>query len=246
MVVLPYAGGFSIEGAETGVLLIHGFAGAPQNVWPVAEVLWRRGFAVHAPRLPGHGTSVDDLAETRPADWVEEAERGLEKLRSECDQIVVAGISLGGTIATHIAIEHNPVSALVAMSAPLFRLDALQAVLNAEDAPARIPVDARDAVRDRSNGIISYDEFPVEAFRPALQFAEEVGNRLDQISCPSLFMYGAHDSLVNADQGREAAERVTGSSFLMLEHSSHEITLDYERELVAGRTVEFIEKHTEF
>ncbi|MEU0507093.1 alpha/beta fold hydrolase [Nocardia sp. NPDC005998] len=237
----PYSGGFTIEGNAVGVLLVHGFAGAPQNMWPLAEALWRRGFTVSAPRLPGHGTAVDDLAGTRPAEWTGALDAAFEHLSRTCDKVFVAGISFGGALATHLALERQ-VDGLVVMAAPLFRLDGLQAVLtNLTDAD-RIPVDSRDAVLDKASGIVCYDEFPVAAFAPALDFAEQVGARLPELRTPSLFLYGAHDPLVDVACGRRAAAAAADSSLIVLDHSAHEITLDLDRELVIAHTITFIDR----
>ncbi len=59
-------GGFALPGTRPlGCLLVHGFTGAPDEMRPLGEALAAAGFPVRAVRLPGHGTSVDDLARTR-------------------------------------------------------------------------------------------------------------------------------------------------------------------------------------
>ncbi|HLY83237.1 MAG TPA: hypothetical protein VKQ71_09625, partial [Acidimicrobiales bacterium] len=67
--VLDGAEPFSARGGRAGALLLHGFTGSPWSMRPVAEALAATGFTVELPLLPGHGTSVDDLAETGWEDW---------------------------------------------------------------------------------------------------------------------------------------------------------------------------------
>ena len=50
---------------------------------PLGEALAAAGFAVHAVRLAGHGTTPDDLARTGWRDWLASAEAGLAALRAE-------------------------------------------------------------------------------------------------------------------------------------------------------------------
>ena len=75
MTIVPGGGAYWFEGNEVGCLLVHGFTGTPQNVRPLADYLARRGLAVSAPRLPGHGTTVEDLDRTGPQDWLAAAEK---------------------------------------------------------------------------------------------------------------------------------------------------------------------------
>ena len=67
--VMPGAEPFSASGGPNGALVVHGFTGTPQSMRPLAEAFAAAGFAVELPRLPGHGTSVDDMATTTFADW---------------------------------------------------------------------------------------------------------------------------------------------------------------------------------
>ena len=52
-----------------GVLLLHGFTGSPASMVPWGKHLSGLGYAVAVPRLPGHGTSWQELNKCRWADW---------------------------------------------------------------------------------------------------------------------------------------------------------------------------------
>lgn len=57
--------------------MIHGFTGSPASIRPIGEWLAAQGLSVLGVRLPGHGTSPDDLASTRWTDWAAEADANL-------------------------------------------------------------------------------------------------------------------------------------------------------------------------
>jgi esterase/lipase len=97
--VLPGAEPFAADGGEVGVVLSNGFAGSPQSLRPWAEHLAAAGLTVRLPRLPGHGTSWQELNDTRWPDWYGEVERAFDDLRGGCRQVfsklwplVVAGL----------------------------------------------------------------------------------------------------------------------------------------------------------
>jgi len=64
------------------------------------------GFTVELPLLPGHGTSIEDMVTTRWADWSAAAERAYEELAARCSAVVVAGLSMGGTLTLWLAERH--------------------------------------------------------------------------------------------------------------------------------------------
>jgi pimeloyl-ACP methyl ester carboxylesterase len=47
------------------VLLCHGFTGTPQSMRPWGEYLSDRGYSVSIPLLPGHGTTWQEMNQTR-------------------------------------------------------------------------------------------------------------------------------------------------------------------------------------
>ena len=83
-------------GRRVGVLLSHGFTGSPASMKPWGEFLAERGYAVEVPRLPGHGTTWQDMNKTAWNDWYGEASRVFEKLGAENDAVVVGRPLDGG------------------------------------------------------------------------------------------------------------------------------------------------------
>ncbi len=67
--ILPGCEPYSTKNGPLGVLVLHGFTGNPTSMRSLAERLARGGFSVELPRLPGHGTSVEDMMTTSWADW---------------------------------------------------------------------------------------------------------------------------------------------------------------------------------
>jgi carboxylesterase len=105
---MPGAEAFSHEGGTTGVLLCHGFTGSPQSLRPWADYLADAGLSVSLPRLPGHGTTWQEMARTRWEDWFAEVDRAFQELRGWSDEIFVMGLSMGGCLALRLAELHGP------------------------------------------------------------------------------------------------------------------------------------------
>lgn len=112
MTVHPLAAPFLADGdAESsrgriGVLLSHGFTGSPASMKPWAEYLASQGYAVSLPRLPGHGTTWQELNTTTWEDWYAELERAFEDLQARVDTVFVFGLSMGGALALRLAADH--------------------------------------------------------------------------------------------------------------------------------------------
>src|SRR5687768_11456947 len=72
----------------------------------LAEELHDAGFSIELPLLPGHGTRVEDMAETGWADWSNAAEEAYQALAARVDKMVIVGLSMGGTLACWLASPH--------------------------------------------------------------------------------------------------------------------------------------------
>ena len=87
---------FNFEGNSTGVLVIHGFTGCNQSMLPYGKALAAKGYTVMGPRLPGHGTTVEDMALRKYTEWTGEAEQALQELCGKCKRFKGQGTAVAG------------------------------------------------------------------------------------------------------------------------------------------------------
>src|SRR3990172_12580573 len=109
-----------LAGGKKGVLLFHGFTATPDCLKYLAHSLNKAKFTVFAPVLEGHGTHEEHLAKTSWRDWYRTAENAYIELTRHCEQIFVAGLSMGGLIALHLAYHHRSIPALSLLATPIF------------------------------------------------------------------------------------------------------------------------------
>ena len=114
--IIPGAEPWSSRGGSHGVLVLHGFTGNPQSMRPLAEAVAAAGFTVELPLLPGHGTAVEDMVPTRWEDWSAAAEAAYQALAARCDQVAVAGLSMGGTLTCWLAEQHPEIAGIAVVN----------------------------------------------------------------------------------------------------------------------------------
>jgi carboxylesterase len=108
--ILAGAEPFFFEGGKTGCLVSHGFTGTTQSMRFLGEYLARGGgLTVVGPRLKGHGTAPEDMAQSTAEEWIRDLEVAMETLRARCDRIFITGLSMGGTLTLYMAAMHADV-----------------------------------------------------------------------------------------------------------------------------------------
>jgi carboxylesterase len=238
----PYHGG--PEGrAAAGVLLIHGFTGSPNSMRAWAEHLVADGFRVALPRLPGHGTSWQELAMTSSQDWYACVERELLALRNTCDQVFLCGLSMGGALALLLAERHgDDVAGVVLVNAAVTTTDkrALAVPLLRRWVPSLEGI-ANDIAKPGAEES-SYSRTPLQAFHSMTQMWREVRDHLDQVRQPLLVFRSVTDHVVDPSSGRAILARVASSDVheQLLHRSYHVATMDYDAdEIFAGSSAFF-------
>ena len=68
----------------------------------LGNYLYRQGYTVLGVRLAGHGTTVEEMANTNWHEWYHSACDGYHLLRGICSEISVIGLSMGGLLAMRI------------------------------------------------------------------------------------------------------------------------------------------------
>jgi carboxylesterase len=240
--VLAGAEPASWAGGEHGVLVLHGFTGSPQSMRGLAAALAGAGFTVELPRLPGHGTSIDDMETYRWADWLAAAEKSYVELASRVRDVIVVGLSMGGTLAASLAASHPEIVGAVFVNPLISGLDdASTEFLRglAASGETRLP-GIGSSIADPEVKEQSYDGTPIPALLSVLDVTAELPDRLDAVRCPVLVFTSPADPVVPPVSSDVLAERVRGPvERVTLERSLHVATLDYDKDEIERRTVEF-------
>lgn len=234
---------FNLERGPVACLLIHGFAGSPAEVRPLGEYLAAQGITVHAPLLPGHGTTPDDLRGTRWPQWVRAAEGELAALRERYGRVHVAGFSMGGLVALHLA-AHGEVASVTSMACPIKLADWRQifvplARLIMPYYPARVSNPEVAAQLD------SYDRFPMAAVHSLQRLAKQVRKDLPRVNAPLLALQGDRDKWIAPDSADYILANVSSrvKAQVRLPDRNHLITLERGRDEVFREVHGWIRKH---
>ncbi|MEO8549191.1 MAG: alpha/beta fold hydrolase [Kofleriaceae bacterium] len=235
------------EDASTSVLCVHGFTGTPYEMRFLGEHLADAGFRVRGLRLPGHGTSPEDLDRTTWRDWAGAVEHAFDELRAVGAPVAVVGQSLGGLLALHLASHRPEVAAVCSLAAPLW-LDGLSgkvarwASSGALSWIAQIPKlygsDCRDPVVRKENP--SYRSIPTKALAQLAAFMRVADEALDHVTQPVLVVHAKHDHTAPVACATEIARRTHARRTKLLERSYHLIAADVERDIVAEEVRSFL------
>ncbi|HUD39983.1 MAG TPA: alpha/beta fold hydrolase [Streptosporangiaceae bacterium] len=247
MPVLPGAEAFSHAGGRTGVLLCHGFTGSPQSLRPWAEYLAEAGLTVSLPRLPGHGTTWQEMNRTRWEDWYAEVDRALDELRADTDEIFVMGLSMGGCLALRLAELHGPaVSGLVLVNPSVTAETKL--FLLAPALKLLVPSLKGIASDIKKPGVaeVGYDRVPVKAAATLPGLWKVTTRHLDQVSQPVLVYRSAVDH-VTGPANVEILRRALPANQLEVREcpeSYHVATLDNDADAIFTGSLDFVRSHS--
>ncbi len=211
----------------------------------IAERMANEGFSVEMPLLPGHGTSVENLMVTRFEDWADAAEAAYQSLAARTEHVVVAGLSMGGTLSCWLAERHPELTGLVLIN-PLVEplgdemTDGLKALLDAgiESIDAIGSDIAKEGIEERA-----YPSTPVACLSSLFAAVDEVSAALDAISCPILLLSSKEDHVVTPSNGDHLMAHTSGPiEQIVLERSYHVATLDHDASLIEDQAAAFVER----
>ena len=232
---------FFLEGGKTGIFLSHGYSATTAEVRLVAEKLHAAGYTVGAPLLPGHGTKPEDLNQVKWQDWVRAGESELKKLFGVCEQVWVAGESMGGVLALHLASKYPQVVGII-LFAPAIRLtmsflDKVKLYLGSRFV-AEIPRDSLDGATLWQG----YPGVPLKGAVELLRFQKSTLKELSKIEQPVLIFQGCDDKTVAPNAGEMILNGVSATvkEHHWMKNSNHAIVLDKEYEEVVKISLRFV------
>lgn len=226
-----------------GVLALHGFTGSPASMRGVAEAVASAGFHVELPRLPGHGTRVEDMLPTRWADWAGEAAAALDRLADRTDRVVVAGQSMGGSLALWLALRRCRHDGLVLVNPATQPQPADVRAMIAEllaDGMDVVPGGESDIAEDGAVDI----SYPGTPLAPLISFLDDglapMTDRYGELAMPLLLFTSRQDHVIEPRQSEHLAATYGGPvDHRWLVRSYHVATRDLDRHDIEAATVEF-------
>jgi carboxylesterase len=252
-----------LTGGKTGILLIHGLGGAPAELKVVATGLQSEGFTVSCCQLAGHCGTAEDLITTGWHDWAASVETALAELRTECDTVLVGGLSLGAILALHAAAKYPDKISGLLLYAPTLWYDGfsvpwyaflLKWVINTPFGQRyrfeeREPYGVKDQrIRKlivRAMGLGKSDEAGL-ASTPSLSLKEMwelvavVKPELPNIKTPALIVHAREDDISDLSNTIYLQRKLGGLvDTLVLDDSYHIVTIDKQRSLVVDRSAAF-------
>ena len=236
---------------RVGVVLCHGYMAAPAEVEKLARYLGRQGYWVYVPRLKGHGTSPEDLAQRIYQDWIHAMELGYLVIRNTCRQVVLGGFSTGAALALELATRLDDLLGVFAVSTPL-RLQ----YLSSRFAPMvdtwnrlmkRVHLDdaQMEYVENRpENPHINYLRNPVSGVRELERLMDHLEPELGHVTAPTLLIQSQEDPVVNP-KGSERIFHLLGAQdkqYVVFNFKRHGILLGEGSERVYRAIGEFIKQ----
>jgi carboxylesterase len=248
MPLMPGAEPFAHDGGRTGVLLCHGFTGSPHTLRPWAEYLAAAGLTVSLPRLPGHGTTWQEMARTRWEDWFAEVDRAFGDLQGRCGEIFVMGISMGGCLALRLAeLRGNAIGGLVLVN-PSVTADTKLFVL-APVLKLIVPSLKGIASDIKKPGIteVSYDRTPVKAAATLPGLWRTTQQHLADVTQPVLVYHSTADHVVGPASVKLLVKALPPEQIEVRElaDSYHVATLDNDAEAIFAGSLEFVRVHSQ-
>ncbi|HEX3223788.1 MAG TPA: alpha/beta fold hydrolase [Nocardioides sp.] len=234
-------------GRPVGVLLVHGFTGSPASMKPWGQALNDRGYAVEIPLLPGHGTRWQDLNQVSWTDWYDEAAAAFDRLRDQCEAVVVGGLSMGGSVALRIAQERGgQVSGIVLVnpfvSSTRTELKALPVLKHVVPSLRGVVNDIKKPGQDEHG----YARLPLKGLSAVTSMWRVVVPDLKRVTQPLLYFRSTIDHVIDASSSPTVLRGVASADVeeRLLENSYHVATLDHDAKRIHEESAEFIARVT--
>ena len=244
---IPGAEPIALDGGRRGVLILHGFGDTPQSVGGLASVFHANGWTVRAPALRGHGSTLLAFTKARAGEWLEDARNALHQLQSQCNPVAIIGQSMGGALATILTAEER-VDALVLLvpfcsmsprGQTIARFHRLVSrfkphLRSRSDSSILDPIARRNAL---GRGIAT-----PRLLHELLLVVRRARKSAGRVRVPALVIHSRRDPRISSSDAEEAFRRLGSPDKRLewVERSGHVISVDYDRDWVAKRALEWL------
>lgn len=232
---------FFFEEGKRAVLLLHGFTGNSSDVRQLGRFLQKKGYTSYAPQYEGHAAPPEEILKSSPFVWFKDALDGYDFLVDKgYDEIVVAGLSLGGCYALKLSLNRD-VKGIVTMCSPMYIKNEgamFEGVL--EYARNFKKYEGKDEATIQKE----MDNFkPTDTLKELQGQIQEVREHIDEVMDPLLVIQAEQDQMINTDSANIIYNESESDDkdIKWYANSGHVITIDKEKELVFEDVYNFLE-----
>lgn len=235
---------FFNKNSDIGVLIIHGFTSTTSSVYPLGKYLAKAGFNIECPCLSGHGTKWQDLNKVSYTEWINDVEDALERLKKRATHIFIAGLSMGGTLALFLSENHPELKGIILINHGLFIKDIRRyflffgRFLIKSTPPIASDIKAPDVKE------IAYNRTPTNGVYEMLKLFKLVKRNLSKVHHPTLIFKSRDDHVLVIKNATYTYKKISSNrkEIIWLENSYHVATMDYDKDIIFKKSVEFIKK----
>jgi carboxylesterase len=207
------------------------------------------GVSSIAPLLPGHGTSVEELNRCSWRDWLRAADAALRDAQRKWVVIFVAGLSMGGSLALHLAARYSgDLAGAIVLATPLeLRHPLLPFIGVLSHLLGSLPKRGT-GIADQVAGEkrVSYDHQPLAGVVELTRLLRSLRKEIHNVRCPLFLAHSLRDQTIPFSNLRAIAEAVSSHDIdiLTLERSNHVLPLDVEREELFRAIQKFVQSRS--
>lgn len=258
---------FKHTNSQRAVLLLHGMTGSPFEMKQYGKNLYKAGFDVFCPCLPGHGEDLWNVKNTKWQDWFNFAEEKYIKLKQSYPEIYLGGICMGAVLALGVAEKNKDVSGIIAISTTLF-LDGwtipwysflfplgLHTILRFYYSfPESEPYGIKNEIVRRKIGAllkentVALNYIPMTCVYELLEMSKHVRKNINSIKQPVLIMHSNRDDLTSLKSADFVYKHISSEvkEYIIFKNSYHLITMDNDKDSAAQKSVEFLNNISSF
>ncbi len=239
----PQRAAIELDGSKIGVLVLHGFLGSPVSIAPWAHGLHSAGFTISAPCLAGHQESWQGLNNSSWHDWYDSAEKAFLELQKKCDVVFVAGFSMGGALALRLSqIRGSEIAGTILLNASIYDerhifklLPLLSRIIPS------LPGGPTDVAKPNPPKHV-FNRIPLRALNSLRTLWRVTEENLYLVDLPLMVAYSVEDHTVHPTNSETIIDNVYSADIreVIFENSFHNVSLDYDAELLIEESVIFI------
>lgn len=235
---------FNISKSDVGILVIHGFTSTTSSMVYLAQKFADAGYNVELPPLKGHGTKWDDMNKVTYQDWIKDVENAYAVIKQRSKNIFVCGLSLGGALSLRIAELHPEIKGLILINNALIFTNPKFWLVPILQYIIPYTKSVGGDIKDKNSVEIAYTKTSIKAVNQMLKLLKIVKKDIRKIKSPTLIFKSKNDHVVPIKSALYTYKHISSKikELVWLENSYHVAPLDYDKDLIADKSLEFISK----